>query len=571
MKLVEEKVYALVRINDLSSISGSDSEKEDTLDTYAIAQGKIFLQNDKREVFSMYRCLLFDRKEEVSDEILITRLKECCVTNKQWTILMLGGGHFAGAVFRNGEPILHKTFHCYTVRAGQGGSQSARDGKSGGAQPKSAGASLRRYNEQSLVQHVKSIVETWKSEIEESSLVIYRASGPYNRTVLFGGTSPLLDRNNKKLRTIPFSTRRATFTEVKRVYNLLSTAALYGKDIFINFTFSKQKSPEEDSKRNKVRSSCVNRAKSRETVERPLPTPLSSDSNSEPELNEIDAINENFNTIELSSKETEISFANLQEFDDSLTPEQRKRPKKKPRKSKTKKLREQEEARKKELCDILFRGDLTKLKHLIEEQSNCTISEESGTEKDAFVNKVIDENSNTLLHVAALNEHVDIVGYLLENNANPCLKNKNQQTAYTCTQSKDIRNFLKEFAKMNPDKFNYNKANIPTNSLTNEEITEKKKAQRKSKKEKEKVKKKESEIKKKEEEEKDRFLKLSDREKRALAAERRILSQSGTVTKRCFLCAEDIAGKIPFEYMGNLFCSIECLKAHRMQHPLILS
>lgn len=65
---------------------------------------------------------------------------------------MLGGGHFAGAVFQGQEPILHKTFHCYTVRAGQGGSQSSRDNKSGGSQPKSAGASLRRYNEQALVQ-----------------------------------------------------------------------------------------------------------------------------------------------------------------------------------------------------------------------------------------------------------------------------------------------------------------------------------------------------------------------------------------------------------------------------------
>lgn len=64
---------------------------------------------------------------------------------------MLGGGHFAGGVFHGSEPILHKTFHCYTVRAGQGGSQSARDNRSG-YQAKSAGASLRRYNEAALVQ-----------------------------------------------------------------------------------------------------------------------------------------------------------------------------------------------------------------------------------------------------------------------------------------------------------------------------------------------------------------------------------------------------------------------------------
>lgn len=65
---------------------------------------------------------------------------------------MLGGGHFAGAVFQSNTVIRHKTFHCYTVRAGQGGTQTSRDNKNGGSHPKSAGASLRRYSEQALIQ-----------------------------------------------------------------------------------------------------------------------------------------------------------------------------------------------------------------------------------------------------------------------------------------------------------------------------------------------------------------------------------------------------------------------------------
>ena len=42
---------------------------------------------------------------------------------------MLGGGHFAGAVFRGKEVLVHKTFHAYTVRAKQGGSQGSADNK----------------------------------------------------------------------------------------------------------------------------------------------------------------------------------------------------------------------------------------------------------------------------------------------------------------------------------------------------------------------------------------------------------------------------------------------------------
>ncbi|XP_018562203.1 ankyrin repeat and zinc finger domain-containing protein 1 [Anoplophora glabripennis] len=573
--ITEEEFGEKTGNDDLSSISGSDTEKEDTLDTYATAQGKIFLQNKLGQVFSMYRCLLFDRKEEISDEDILARLTQCCVGNQQWTVLMLGGGHFAGAVFQGSEPILHKTFHCYTVRAGQGGSQSSRDSKSGGPQPKSAGASLRRYNEQSLVQHVKAIVDTWRSEIDKSSLIIYRASGPYNRSVLFGGSVPLLERSDKRLRTIPFSTRRATFAEVKRVQTVLATVEVYKNLQEATQYFSKQKSPEADSKRNKIRSACINRAKSRETVERPLPGVLSGASSAESGLERVGKPDEPLELhLTFSNEEIDVNES-LQEFGDSLTPEQRKKmPKKKqPRKSKTKKLKEKEEAKRKDLAETLFRGDLGKLRKLLE--NHLKTSEEGETAKEngkhSFVNEVLDESGNALLHIAALNEHEAIVKFLLDNDADPCLKNRNQQTAYSCTQSREIREALKQFARDNPDKYNYNKAQIPTNALTAEETAEKRKTQRKVKKEKEKEKKKENLVKRKEDEEKDRFLHLSDREKRALAAERRILSQSGTVTARCFLCASDISGKVPFEYSGNRFCTIECLKAHRIKNPVVLS
>lgn len=45
---------------------------------------------------------------------------------------------------------MHKTFHRYVVRAKRGTVQSVRDNQ--GSAPKSAGASLRRYNEAALAQ-----------------------------------------------------------------------------------------------------------------------------------------------------------------------------------------------------------------------------------------------------------------------------------------------------------------------------------------------------------------------------------------------------------------------------------
>lgn len=49
----------------------------------------------------------------------------------------------------DGEPIVHKTFHSYTVRAKQGFAQNSR---TTGNHAKSAGASLRKYNEASFIQ-----------------------------------------------------------------------------------------------------------------------------------------------------------------------------------------------------------------------------------------------------------------------------------------------------------------------------------------------------------------------------------------------------------------------------------
>lgn len=57
----------------------------------------------------------------------------------------------------------HKTFHRYVVRAKRGTAQSQRD-KQGNA-PRSAGATLRRYNETALTQVGKRYIQ-WKNTSE---------------------------------------------------------------------------------------------------------------------------------------------------------------------------------------------------------------------------------------------------------------------------------------------------------------------------------------------------------------------------------------------------------------------
>jgi hypothetical protein len=148
-------------------------------------------------------------------------------------LCMIGGGHFAamvvslrpkqmrssstGPITREAAVLAHKTFHRYTTRRKQGGSQSANDSAKGAAH--SAGSSLRRYNEAALTEEVRLLVLEWKEMIDSAELLFIRATGNTNRKTIFGPyNGQILRQNDSRLRGFPFSTRRATQKELMRSF-----------------------------------------------------------------------------------------------------------------------------------------------------------------------------------------------------------------------------------------------------------------------------------------------------------------------------------------------------------------
>ncbi|KAK8089971.1 VMS1-like protein [Apiospora hydei] len=146
---------------------------------------------------------------------------------------MIGGGHFAamvvslaprqtkhassGPLNREATILAHKTFHRYTTRRKQGGSQSANDNAKGNAH--SAGSSIRRYNEQALIDEVRQLLQEWKGLLDTSDLLFIRATGATNRRTLFGPyEGQVLRANDPRIRGFPFSTRRATQNELMRCF-----------------------------------------------------------------------------------------------------------------------------------------------------------------------------------------------------------------------------------------------------------------------------------------------------------------------------------------------------------------
>jgi hypothetical protein len=157
--------------------------------------------------------------------------KDTSASGPHYFLCMIGGGHFAGMIVsltpkltkkagaedRTATVIAHKTFHRYTTRRKQGGSQSANDNSKGNAH--SAGATIRRYNEGALEQEVRDLLTEWKPWIDSSELLFVRASGTTSRRTLFGPyDGQVLSVKDTRLRGFPFNTRRATQSELMRAF-----------------------------------------------------------------------------------------------------------------------------------------------------------------------------------------------------------------------------------------------------------------------------------------------------------------------------------------------------------------
>ncbi|KAJ1977183.1 hypothetical protein H4R34_003684 [Dimargaris verticillata] len=144
--------------------------------------------------------------------------------HRWWTVLMIGGGRFAGAVFENasGRMVHHKTIQRYTTRRKQGGAQSKNDRTKGHA--KSAGAQLRRHNQAAFEQDVLAIFKQWQPALEQSCRVFIAIPKAERNVYLNSSSRHMFGESGKftKVEPVPFATARPTLDEVQRVYQQLT-------------------------------------------------------------------------------------------------------------------------------------------------------------------------------------------------------------------------------------------------------------------------------------------------------------------------------------------------------------
>lgn len=228
-------------IRKLEELKVAQDEEEDdsivshlaTKSPYVLFKSNL-LPNDK--CFGVFKALFTVKELETPLEALKSWKTNDNSLSKKSALLMIGGGHFAGAIINHkprstkgnqvkpGDSILvqgvdvvvSKSFHRYTVRKKQGGSQSASDNARGKAN--SAGSSLRRQNEAALAQEVRELLQSWKTQLSECDSIYIRANGSANKKILIGYEGAVLTNNDPRVKSFPFTTKRATTTELKRAW-----------------------------------------------------------------------------------------------------------------------------------------------------------------------------------------------------------------------------------------------------------------------------------------------------------------------------------------------------------------
>ncbi|XP_061226229.1 tRNA endonuclease ANKZF1 isoform X3 [Neopsephotus bourkii] len=517
-----------------------------------------------------------------------------------WVVLMMGGGHFAGAVFRGPQVQEHKTFHRYTVRARRGTAQSLRDAHTPGSAPRSAGASLRRYNEAALLKDIQDLLLAWAQHLNEAQRIFLRAPR-HNRALLFSGRNPPLTLGDPRIFHIPLSTRRPTLREVLRVHSVLASLQVYGKDTPLeDITGSPRKGwqkrrhkaevdpPQEDmsgpgttvgicgvgpcaGQKGRVclaetsdswcgggLSPCLTaplstRGGGRRGGRKPCrgigdcgsdtgdlgPPGVQGDAQAKLQKEEEEG-QERPCAEEMGCHGTQCRQPGLELM--------------------TERQGEAEPLPwgnggdpQTQFRDALFTacktGDVGMLRHLLGVPEHGALSGASKDGEDtqpldmprSLLSQPMDEHGCTLLHVAARAGRAEAVCLLLEAGADPAIRDDQERTPYCVSADRLTRNTFRKFMVDHPDKYDYSRAKVP-GPLTQEmeaKKLEKKRAQKAQRKQREQAQREERQRQEQEQAEKQRFAALSDREKRALAAERRLavqLQDTGTTLANISRC-----------------------------------
>eukprot|EP01129_Flabellula_baltica_P000732 TRINITY_DN10695_c0_g1_i1.p1 TRINITY_DN10695_c0_g1~~TRINITY_DN10695_c0_g1_i1.p1 ORF type:complete len:614 (-),score=131.56 TRINITY_DN10695_c0_g1_i1:2-1843(-) len=487
-------------------------ESDDIEPVILKGSSKIDFYGDNGKVYTLWKNVVspIANTKIVMSEEYVESLRSLPQRNK-WIILMSLGGRFAGGVFEGERCVSHKTFHRYTVRKKQGGSQVSRDNRSATSAPKSIGASIRRFQTKMFIEKIHETLDAWSGHIENCDLIFIYAPS-HNWAYFFDLEEPILDKDDDRIRSIPFSSRKPSFEEVKNCFKKLRQIEIsdYSKEDIIY---------QEETVKQLIKP--VNNIQ--EIVGTEVQT-----------LDEEDRITYLIETGDFD-KFVEIFSA------DEYFPD----------------------------VPFIFSSLLYKrnniLQFLLEGNHVADINYQSF------------EQLENALHLAFKNNiPKNLIFMLLEKGADPTVKNIHNFYPHQLTKNAGLKKSLRIFAGENLGMWDWKSIGI--HPLTPEDVKEfKKKKQEKNRKKRQRKQQKkaetapesdviedkttiDNEVDNVNHDRNNKIRLMSDREKRALAAEQRILKQAGQ-NRLCDNCNQEIMG-VPFERLNYKYCSTSCVRSH---------
>lgn len=132
-------------------------------------------------------------------------------------LLLIQSGRFAGAIFQGNKCLHHKVCTQYTVRRGQGGSQSNSDNRK---KAKSMGAQLRRAGEEKLKLDIQQFLQNHVALVKKAAL-IFQSCPKTMQTILMQNDGYVHAKQEGKVRKIPLSVKRPSYDMACQVHSIL--------------------------------------------------------------------------------------------------------------------------------------------------------------------------------------------------------------------------------------------------------------------------------------------------------------------------------------------------------------
>jgi hypothetical protein len=259
LNAISEEAEINPNVNKSGDVNGADNDEYESTVSFMTTRSPLVLFKssilqsiDSNKVFGVYKTTLDAIDSPNFDPLATLRgltynaenpMPKDPMTAGISAIFMLSAGHFAGAIvshlphstkgnkgsaaelqLQSVRLLAHKTFHRYTTRKKQGGAQSAMDDAKGKAN--SAGSTLRRYNEQALGNDIEELMEEWKPLLEKCDSIFIRGSGKGGKNARGTGLivrdakdpKAIIKHGDKRVKMIPFVTKRPTTVELKRAW-----------------------------------------------------------------------------------------------------------------------------------------------------------------------------------------------------------------------------------------------------------------------------------------------------------------------------------------------------------------